>query len=214
MLLTSWVVADPRPVEPDVELQLHHGVYFRPLGEVIVTGSDWTVCTSISLQTYEDIHSSLVGQISQIDERMRELESSSNYSNISSAVKLITSLGSMWKKLTTLLRQDLDEYLQRINTLKHTAIQNEARPARGLVNVVSNVGKYLFGFSTEKDVRELSSRIQALESQAENLTHLSTNQFSYIKAVATQAFDNGKQTNRLQDAVQEMTKAIQALAST
>ena len=98
----------------------------------LVTGSDWTVCTFISLQTYEDIHASLVGQISQVDERMRELESSSNYSNISSAVKLITSLGSMWKKLTTLLRQDLDEYLQRINTLKHTAIQNEARPTRGL----------------------------------------------------------------------------------
>ena len=59
-------------------------------------------------------------------------------------------------------------------------------------NVVSNVGKYLFGFSTEKDVRKLSSRIQALEGQAENLTHLSNNQFSYIKAVATQALDNRK----------------------
>ena len=214
MLLTSWVVADPRPVEPDVELQLHHGVYFRPLGEVMVTGSDWTVCTSINLQTYEDIHSSLVGQISQVDEHMRELESSNNYSDISSAVKLITSLGSMWKKLTTLLRQDLDEYLRNIDILKRVAIENETRPTRGLVNVVSNVGKYLFGFSTERDVRELASKIQTLESQAENLTHLSTNQFSYIKAVATQALHNGKQANRLQNAVQEMTKAIQALATT
>ena len=70
------------------------------------------------------------------------------------------------------------------------------------------------GSVQKKAVRELSSRIQAREGQAENLAYLSNNQFSFIKAVATQALDNGKQTNHLRDAVQEMAKAIQVLAST
>ena len=96
---------------------------------------------------------------------MRELESSVSEGNDRDAnkSKLITSLSTMWKKLAMALTQDLSNYLSNIETVKRAVIQSEDRTTRDLVNVVGNVGKYLFGFSTEKDVKEIAARIQTLK---------------------------------------------------
>ena len=60
-------VTGPTPSENQVDLQLHHWVYFRPLGEVIITGPDWTVCTSFNLVTYEEAHASISRQLEKVE---------------------------------------------------------------------------------------------------------------------------------------------------
>ena len=99
----------------------------------------------------------------------------------------------MWNKLFIAFKQDLGSYNKSLEMVKRTIIQNEDTVPRGLFNVVSNVGKYLFGFSTEKDIKTLKSKISSLAAQGENHTHLADQQFSYIKTVATQAIHNGEQ---------------------
>ena len=221
ILLTSWVVAGEVASEPEVELQLHHGVYFRPLGEVIVTGSDWTVCTSISLAKYEEAHTSLLSQISQVEERMVAIESMSArklasvsraeplYDNLSYKIKVMTTIRILWNKYTAFLKQDLVNYMQDLRTIKRTAGQTRGRDGRGLLNVVSNVGKYLFGFSTQQDVQKVAEKINSLAGQGEDLTHIVDQQFSYIKSVATQALHNGKQLARLENSMTGMIKAME-----
>ena len=213
MLMMSGVTTNPRPVEPQVELQLHHGVYFRPSGEVAVTGSDWTVCTSIHLASYEEAHTSLTSQISQMEEGLRELEGSASRGDTGKQ-KLTTSLRSVWNKLLLTLKQDLQNYNSDIEAVKRATVQDDARTARGLINVVSDVGKYLFGFSTEKDVSDISAKIEQLASQQQNIVHVNNQQFSFIKSVATQALDNGRQVTRLESSLQGMAEALQEYAET
>ena len=64
-----------KPSANQVDLQLHHGVYFRPLGEVIITGSDWTVCTSFNLVTYEEAHASISRQLEEVEQNVHAVES-------------------------------------------------------------------------------------------------------------------------------------------
>ena len=201
-----WVVAGQTPATPQVELQLHHGVYFQPLGEVIVTGSDWTVCTTISLVTYEETHRSLLSQIEQVEEQLTDIES--KVAGNSSKSPLFVHLQTMWAKLFSAFKQDLDSYLASLVMVKRTAIHNETRSSRGLINVVSNVGKYLFGFSTENDINALKSKISNLAAQGQNLTHLAGQQFSYIKTVATQTLHNGEQISKLRSSLSGMAKAL------
>ena len=209
VLLTGGTVICQPPATPQVELQLHHGVYFQPLGEVIVTGSDWTVCTTISLVTYEEAHTSLVSQLEQVQAHMTNVEQELGTSDTNKA-NLFTSLRTMWDKLLLTFKQDLKKYDETIQMVKRTLLQNERRNSRGLVNVVSNVGKYLFGFSTENDVNQLKSRISDLAAQGENLTHIADQQFSYIKTVASQTLDNGEQILKLNASFHGMTKALEA----
>ena len=68
-------VPGPTPSANQVDLQLHHGVYFRPLGEVIITGSDWTVCTSFNLVTYEESHASISRQLEEVEQNVHAVES-------------------------------------------------------------------------------------------------------------------------------------------
>ena len=68
-------VPGPTPSANQVDLQLHHGVYFRPLGKVIITGSDWTVCTSFNLVTYEEAHASISRQLEEVEQNVHAVES-------------------------------------------------------------------------------------------------------------------------------------------
>ena len=208
VLLVVGVVTAATVDTPPAELQLHHGVYFQPLGEVIVTGSDWTVCTTISLVTYEEVLTNLVSQIEQVEVQLNDTER--EVRDDATKNDILSSLRKMWNNLSNAFRQDLATYQQEIQMAKQTAIQSESRGSRGLVNVVSNVGKYLFGFSTEKDIKTLSNRINDLAVRDENLTHLVDQQFSYIKSVASQVLHNGEQVVQLQSTVEEMKTALKA----
>ena len=199
-----WAVSAEAPETPGVELQLHHGVYFKPLGEVIVTGSEWTICTTIDLGTYEAAHTSLQQQLSEVEEHMRNIPGEVS----SIKVEMLHALRSMWDKLSGAFRQDLANYQRDIEVIKRVAIQNDARQSRGLINVVSNVGKYLFGFSTEKDTNKLSERINQLAAQGGRLTHLVDQQLSYIDSVSSQVLHNGEQINRLEASLGGMTFAL------
>ena len=207
--MIGWTTSDQPPVTPQVELQLHHGVYFQPLGEVIVTGSDWTVCTTISLSTYEEAHASLLGQIEQVDWRLDEAKRKTAASVAKTG--LLESFRAMWDTLSEAFKQDLANYQNDIQIVKRTAMQTDKRNSRGLINVVSNVGKYLFGFSTEKDVSALATKINQLASRESNLSHLADQQFSYIKSVASQTLHNGEQVLKLQASFAGMVKALEAL---
>ena len=153
---------------PQVELQLHHGVYFQPLGEVIITGSDWTLCTTFSLVTYEDTHGVILGQIDRVDEHMQNIES-----QLGDSAKrtILATVKKAWEKLAVAFRRDLDIYSQNLENIKRTVIENDDRESRGLINVVSDVGKYLFGFSTEKDTQDLSKKVDRLASLNQYITH-------------------------------------------
>lgn len=216
ILLAAWPAgADvaTEAVPPDLELQLHHGVYFRPMGEVIVTGSDWTVCTSIILESYEEAHTSLISQIDRMEAQVGSLGDSFG-STITPKSKMFLQLQNKWDKLAGALRHDLANYLETLTIVKRTVVQNESRQSRGLINVVSNVGKYLFGFSTDSDVQNMAKRIDELASQGNNLVHQSDQQFSYIKSVATQTLHNGEQINRLHESMAGLAGALQAFQNT
>ena len=49
-------------------------------------------------------------------------------------------------------------------------IENDFRTGREMTNLVSDAGKYLFGFSTEKYVNDISAKIAAIVGQQGNLT--------------------------------------------
>ena len=202
ILLMIGIITGQEPDPPPVELHFHHGVYFRPLSEVIVTGSEWTLCTTISLVTYEEAHTSLKTQIDQVEGQLANLQrGSSNPYN--------TVLRSIWEKLMSAFEKDLANYQNDLGIVKSILVQSQSRRKRGLINVVSDVGKFLFGFSTEKDTKSLSSRINELAGREENLTHIATEQFSYVRTVATQVLHNGEQVENLQSSFQEMIRAIE-----
>ena len=201
-----WVVAGQPPATPQVELQLHHGVYFQPLGEVIVTGSDWKVCTTISLVTYEETHRNLLSRIEHVEEQMTDVESKVAGSN--SKIPLFVHFRAMWAKLSSAFKQDLNSYIASLEMVKRTAIHNETGSSRGLINVVSNVGNYLFGISTENDITAIKSKISSLAAQEQNLTHIADQQFSYIKTVATQTLHNGKHISKLRSSLSGLAKAL------
>ena len=198
-------VPGPTPSTNQVDLQLHHGVYFRPLGEVIITGSDWTVCTSFNLVTYEETHASISRQLEEVERNVQAVESAID----DSKAVFLNSVFAMWNNLTLMLKQDLSSYRGDIDTINRALVQNDARQSRGLINVVSNVGKYLFGFSTQKDVQLVAAKIKELAGQGQNLTHIVDQQFSYIQSVATQALHNGEHVVRLETSLKGMMAAIQ-----
>ena len=109
ILLMAWVVAGQTPVPgstpsaTQVDLQLHHGVYFRPLGEVIVTGSDWTVCTSFNLVTYEEAHASISRQLDEVEQNVHAVERAVD----ENTAAFLNSVFNMWNNLTLVLKQDL-----------------------------------------------------------------------------------------------------------
>ena len=90
------------------KIQLHHGVPFQPLGEVMVTGSDWTICTTISWVTYEQAHSALLEQTSRAEEHLQVVRSQVE----SAKIPLIDALTATWKKLSSALKQNLAAYQQ------------------------------------------------------------------------------------------------------
>ena len=96
-------VPGPTPSTNQVDLQLHHGVYFRPLGEVIITGSDWTVCTSFNLVTYEETHASISRQLEEVERNVQAVESATD----DSKAVFLNSVFAMWNNLTLMLKQDL-----------------------------------------------------------------------------------------------------------
>ena len=72
-----------------------------------------------------------------------------------------------------------------------TGTLNQTRAGRELINIVSDAGKYLFGFSTEKEVKQLKEKIGVLAAQSGNFCHMGDQQFSYIKDVAAQVLESG-----------------------
>ena len=71
--------------------------------------------------------------------------------------------------------------------------ENDARKRHGLVNVVSDVGKYLFGFSTERHIESQSAQIASLANQTENISHRVDQQLRFVKIVASQTLHNGEE---------------------
>ena len=67
-------VPGPTPAANQVNLQLHHRLDFRPPREVIITDSDWTVCTTFNLVTYEEAHASISGQLHRVEQNTHAVE--------------------------------------------------------------------------------------------------------------------------------------------
>lgn len=206
-----------------MELQLHQGVYFRPLGEVIVTGSDWTICTSISLVTYHAAYTNITGQVDQVVDRINDIEQatteametagprSQTADHLSKKLLLVNQLRRMWETLIGDLKRDLSRYQADLSTIKQAMGGTQGISSRGLIDIVSDAGKFLFGFSTEKDTKRLSDRVDELANRDRNLTHLIEHQFTYIRDVATQTLHNGEQILRLKASLGGVAAALQAL---
>ena len=130
---------------------------------------------------------------STVAQQSRSRSGDSNEWNVLQAVS--DALQGNWRKLAYTLSDELEQYSTMLTDI-YTSVGAlaAARHSRGLINIVSDAGKYLFGFSTEKDVSALSKKINVLASQAGTFKHIADQQFSYIKDVATQVLKNGKKT--------------------
>ena len=200
-------------------LPLHHGVYFKPLGETVVTGSDWTVCTTINLSKFENVHVQLQNQITEVEkqltqakETLQELsrlsdgEASTSYE---SRIELFNKILSSLDKLAKVVQRNLLQYHTTIRTIDDSLKPPAgSRNRRGLIDVVSRAGKALFGFSTEQDVDTINERIAQLSDSSENITHALDQQFSYIKDVASQVLTEGSQIQSLGLDISDLTRII------
>ena len=198
-----------------VDLRLHHGVIFRPIGEAVITGSDWTACTSIDLGTYKRTFLLLKGHLTTIETALDQLErvavqkSRSDESGDATRSQLFTSIGETWQKLTVSIAAELSNYNDSLTEFFISAgtLEND-RARRGLINIVSDAGKFLFGFSTEKEVTQLKEKINVLSSQTGQLTHMADQQISYVKGVAEQVLTNGQHITSLEESVQKIGTTV------
>ena len=204
-------------------LPLHHGVYFKHLGETIISGSDWTVCTTLDLSKYENIHIQLSTQTTEVEGHLRQSRATLHdlrrsvgedgvlKSSYAAKIKLHDVLLSSWTKLYTAVDSNLQLHQRTIRNIKSSVISvdaDQSRDRRGLIDVVGKAGKALFGFSTEQDLADLKEKITRLSGGQNNLTHLTDQQFSYIKDVASQVLDEGTQIQRLELEVSDMSRVL------
>ena len=171
----------------EVDLRLHHGVIFRPMGETVVTGSGWTVCTSINLTKLLETYTLLKGHLGTIEDTLDRLEVAGAQgsrsrgtigANNAALENVSETIQGTWRKLTATLESELEKYKEAMSELYlATGTLNQTRTGRGLINIVSDAGKYLFGFSTEKEVKQLKEKIDVLAAQSGNLTHMADQQF-------------------------------------
>ena len=214
------------PSSTGANLPLHHGVYFRPLGETIVTGSDWTACTTVNLSKFETVHTELQtqmktaeGQLTQTKETLQAFSQLSTtnavqQSNTKGQLRAVKVVQTSWSKLTKVVQQNLQQYQDTLADIKNAmSITVTPRTERGLIDVIGQAGKSLFGFSTEQDIADVNAKIDQLSANTDNLTHIADQQFSYIKDVASQVLEDGALIENLDLDIAEISRLISEVKS-
>ena len=194
---------------------MRHGVFLKPLGDAVVTGSDWTACTTLDLASFKNLHASLSEQLTAVDAELRQV---ATRVTDNSKTSMMTTLQSAWGKLYRVIKTNLDLHGRIVAELGTSIMQpspskSAPKSKRGLVDAVGNIGHFLFGLSTEKDIQNVNKKIAGLGQATENITHVLHQQFSYIKEVSSQVLREGKQIERLDLSVSEMTAALRKIAN-
>jgi len=137
---------------------LNHSVIFLKENDVILTNDMWHVALDLNTNAYEEIISTVKGDLLLVENQKKEFTPISELKQIDS--------------LLNTLEQKLGDFYQILPKL-------DSR--RGLIDFGGTILRTLFGTATLTDLHSLHETLDELKSRNSDIAHSLSSQISYIK---------------------------------
>ena len=130
-----------------------------------------------------------------------------------------TTMNKVFTKMSSLNATQMG-WTQRIRTMKQTMTLPSPIPTdrqlvkRGLLDIISEVSKYLFGMATDADVQEVRSHLLNLTQQNKRIAHNFGNLMTVVKHDRKYLTENRQHINDIENFIgllQNQTDAIDGL---
>lgn len=145
------------------DLKSDLGVYFEEIAEIRFYHEEWKLVTYINLTCYEEEYTNLQQMVNTVKNLCMQLKTNNAIKNQTEIFNVTEGCGPIIEEIDIIMLE-IAEYNSRWFYIKKTI---NSRKKRGLINIIGEVSKALFGTLSESDSKEYLKEFEILHNKGE-----------------------------------------------
>lgn len=213
--LTIGTSADLTKPYQYISLKSDIGLYFEEIAEIRFYHEEWKLATYINLTCYEEEYTNLQKMVNTVKNLCIQLKTNNSTENRTEIFNITEGCGPIINEIDIIMLE-IEEYNSRwfynIKTIN-------SRKKRGLINIIGEVSKALFGTLSESDSKEYLKEFEILHNKGavreqiiRKQTTIIQSSVNLIQATAEQLEEKNKQLesqlNSIKYHIEKMSKQV------